>query len=159
MHKKIVLTLSTIILILGINACKHTTLDNLNLTENGNYSTSNSDESRRMSGDCMKCHGAGGSVGDNMTLGGSVYKDNGTGLYPNTKIYLYSGPNGTGQLLKTIEVDGVGNFYSSAKYNFNLALFPVVEGKNGAKRYMGTALTNGSCNSCHGVSTDKITAD
>ncbi|MBI3233793.1 MAG: hypothetical protein HYZ42_07090, partial [Bacteroidetes bacterium] len=71
---------------------------------------------------------------------------------PNGYIRLYSGPMGTGTLLKTIEVDALGNFYSDANYNFGLTIYPVAETSSGVRKYMSSSLTSGACNSCHGVS-------
>ncbi len=67
------------------------------------------------------------------------------------KIELFTGPDGTGNLVHTIQVDSKGNFYTTE--NFDIAgLYPVLTGPSGNKSYMGSSLTSGQCNSCHAVS-------
>lgn len=107
----------------------------------------------------MSCHKQGGSGEGVFTIGGTIYKTNGTAVYPNTTIKLYTGPNGTGTLIKTIEVDGKGNFYTTEAINFGSGLFPTVTGTTGNISKMPTAISTGACYSCHAVSTSKITAN
>jgi len=76
----------------------------------------------------------------------------------NRTIKLYTGPNSTGTLIKTIQVDGRGNFYTTEAIDFSSGLYPSVQG-NSTTKHMGSSLSNGSCMSCHGVSTSKIWGD
>jgi len=73
----------------------------------------------------------------------------------NGKIELYSGPNGTGDLKYTIQVDGKGNFYTTETIDFGTGLYVTASGSLGSNS-MGSVITSGQCNACHGVNTDKI---
>ncbi len=68
---------------------------------------------------------------------------------------MFTGPNGTGTLKHTLQVDGLGNFYTTESIDFGTGLYPAVEGKNSTK-YMSSSTRNGQCNSCHGSSAEKI---
>lgn len=137
-------------------SCKHTVNNNTDLTDK-EASKHGSNESKDMSDNCLSCHKSGGSGDGVYTLGGTVFKDDKKTKQANGFIKLYSGPNGTGTLLKTIEVDAWGNFYSDANYNFSLPIYPSAETAAGVKKFMSTSISSGACNSCHGVSTDVIT--
>lgn len=137
------------------HACKHTINDNSNLADH-EASEHHSNESRGMSGDCISCHKAGGSGEGVFTLGGTVFQEDLKTKQPNGYIKLYSGPQGTGVLLKTIQVDNLGNFYSDANYNFSLPIYPAAVSASGNVKYMSTSLSGGSCNSCHGPTTSVI---
>jgi hypothetical protein len=59
-------------------------------------------------------------------------------------------------LVHAIENDLKGNFYTTE--NFDIAgLYPVHIDPNGHKSYMGSSLSSGQCNLCHGASTSRIT--
>ncbi|MDP4828094.1 MAG: hypothetical protein NWR73_10425, partial [Flavobacteriales bacterium] len=73
----------------------------------------------------------------------------------NSTVRLYSGPDGSGNLVHTIEVDSKGNFYTTEDVNFGNGLYPAVEGPT-STQYMSTPITVGTCNNCHGQSTDRI---
>lgn len=107
------------------------------------------DESKTMSGKCLSCHKSGGTGDGIYTIGGTVYKEDQITKYPNIDIKFYTGPNGTGTLVKTLQVDGVGNFYSTKSLDLSLGLYPAVDNKNGQVEYMNQKLTTGDCNSCH----------
>ena len=105
--------------------------------------------------DCMSCHSNGGSGEGWFTIAGSVYDNAKISAYANTTVNLSTGINGTGTLKYTIWGDASGNFYTTENIDFGSGLYVSVKG-NAAPKYMTTAITNGKCNSCHGVSTDKI---
>jgi hypothetical protein len=109
--------------------------------------------------DCMTCHKPGGAGEGQFSVAGSVYDLTKTNDYPNAKIQLFTGPNGTGDLVKTIEVDGLGNFYTTEIIDLSVGLYPLVEGSSGNQQSMQSATTNGKCNSCHGVTIEKIWID
>ncbi len=115
----------------------------------------NNTESHETGMNCMNCHRSGGEGEGWFNVGGTVYNEQMNAVFPNATIRLYTGENGTGQLKGTIEVDGKGNFYTTESIDFSGGLFPSVEGQNSTK-YMTTAIGAGACNSCHGVSTDKL---
>ena len=118
-------------------------------------SSNGNSESHNMGENCMSCHQKGGEGEGWFTVAGTIYNELNNATVPNGLVELYTGPNGTGTLAYTLEVDGRGNFYSTEKVNFGGGLYPATVGTQ-SKRYMSDAVTNGQCSSCHGVSTDKI---
>jgi len=122
-------------------------------------STFHDNESHLMGNDCITCHVKDGGGEGWFTAAGTVYDTALVNTYPNLTIDLYSGINGTGDLIKTIEVDGKGNFYTTKKIDFTNGLYPTVTNETGVKQNMQIPTTSGACNSCHGVITDKIWAD
>ena len=119
-------------------------------------SSFNGKDSHYTGDNCMNCHKSGGEGEGWFTAAGTVYKENKTAVYPNTTIELYKEANGKG-LVSTIEVDGLGNFYTTKSIDFGTGLYPAVKGDGGTK-YMSTTISVGTCNSCHGVTTDKMWA-
>ena len=118
-------------------------------------SSYNSTKSHNMGQNCMDCHKQGGPGEGWFEVAGTVYTENQSSLYPNATVKLYTGANGTGDAKYVIEVDGKGNFYTTANIDLSSNLYPAVEGTNGTQ-YMSTPIASGQCNSCHGVSTSKI---
>ena len=118
-------------------------------------STYLSDESHHNGDNCMNCHHNGGSGEGWFTLAGSVYHEDLSTPYPNATIRLYTGQMGTGNLVATVEVDQKGNFYTTEHIDFGNGLYVMAEGET-VSRSMGTLLTSGQCNQCHGESTDRI---
>jgi len=101
---------------------------------------------------CMNCHNSGGSNQYWWTVAGTVFKPDSTSLNPNSTVYLFSGPNGTGNLILTLPVDAKGNFYTSSSVSLGSGLYPEVKSSSGEIRYMQSSTTNGNCNSCHNSS-------
>ncbi len=118
-------------------------------------SSHGSSESHNNGQNCMSCHKSGGSGEGWFTLAGSVYDSTKANPLPNATIRLYSGPNGSGTLAATVEVDNRGNMYTTESINFGAGLYPSVEGSS-STQYMSTTIASGECSSCHGVTTDKI---
>ncbi len=135
---------------LGFQACEKEGSEN-----EANISAYNSTSSHHMGQECMNCHQAGGSGEGWFIVAGTVYDNAKTNTYPNATVKLYTGTNGSGDLVATIEVDGNGNFYTTENVNFGSGLYPVVEGSAGTKA-MNSSITTGNCNSCHGNSVNKI---
>ena len=117
------------------------------------------DESHNNGQNCMSCHIKGGDGEGRFKVAGSVYAADKTTIYPKALIELFTGTNGTGTLVESIEVDSKGNFYTTKDIDFGSGLFPTVAGISSAKKHMSFKVANGSCNSCHGVSTDKLWAE
>ncbi len=111
--------------------------------------------SHNMGQNCMSCHKQGGSGEGWFSAAGTVYDSLLTSAYPNAVVKLYTGPDGTGTLKKTIQADAKGNFFTTEAIDFGTGLYPSVSGGSITK-YMSSAITAGQCNGCHGVSTDKI---
>jgi hypothetical protein len=127
-------------------------------SEGGNeakMSSNGSAESHNMGRNCMDCHQKGGQGQGWFTVAGTLYNELNNNPAPNGIVELYTGPNGTGSVAYTLEVDSKGNFYTTENVNFGNGLYPVtVVGQT--RRYMPDAVTSGECNSCHGSSTHKI---
>jgi len=115
-------------------------------------------ESHNMGQNCMSCHKQGGNGEGWFNLAGTIYDDLLTNTYPNATVYLFTGPNGTGTQKYTVQVDAKGNFYTTENIDFEDGLYPAVQG-NQTPNYMVSSVSNGQCNSCHGVSTENIWTD
>jgi hypothetical protein len=115
----------------------------------------NSNESHNAGLNCMNCHKQGGEGEGRFVVAGTVYDSQKAVTYPNATVRLYSGPNGTGDLKYTIQVDALGNFYTTEDISFGDGLYPSVQGDVQTK-YMQTSLSTGQCNSCHGSTVDRI---
>ncbi len=116
----------------------------------------NTNESHNNGQNCMSCHTSGGEGEGWFTIAGSVYDTSKVNPYSNATIKLYTKANGEGTLKKSIEVDVLGNFYTTENPDFGDGLFPSVTGKNGDSQFMSFAITTGECYSCHGNTTDRI---
>jgi hypothetical protein len=126
--------------------------ENENETKISSY---DSTESHNMGKNCMECHKIGGSVEGWFTVAGTVYDDAKMSIFPNATISLTTGPNGTGNLVSSLEVDKKGNFYTTEPVDFGNGLYATVEGNSGIN-HMNVKVQSGQCNSCHGNSTDRI---
>lgn len=147
--KKNVLTIlfGAAMAIIALQGCE----DEGNETKISSY---NSDESHKAGQDCMICHVSGGDGEGWFTVAGTVYESGLTSIYPNATVKLYTGSNGTGDLVSTVEVDQNGNFYTTKIIDFGTGLYILVEGNTSTKN-MYASITSGKCNSCHGA-TDRI---
>jgi hypothetical protein len=105
-------------------------------------------ESHRAGANCLSCHTAGGSGEGRFTIAGTVYQADGTTVYPNTTVKLYTGANASGDLVITVEVDGNGNFYTTEAVDWGAGLYPTVSSDN-ETRSMSSPTGSGACNSCH----------
>lgn len=112
-------------------------------------------ESHNTGQNCMDCHTAGGSGEGVFTVAGSVYDNSLNSSLPNASVRLYTGFDGTGNLVATLLSDKNGNFYTTETIDFGNGLYVLVEGSTRTKN-MISSITTGACNSCHGVSEDRI---
>lgn len=117
------------------------------------------DESHNNGRNCMDCHKSKGEGEGCFTVGGSVYDTSGINPKPGGNVLLFTGPNGTGDLVTTLQVDKVANFYTTKGIAFGNGLYPAVQSPDGKMRYMTTFITNGQCNGCHGVTNEVIKMD
>ena len=118
-------------------------------------SSYSADNSHKNGANCMDCHISGGEGEGIFTVAGSVYDSTKTGIYPNATIELYTESNGRGSLISTLEVDLLGNFYTTEDVDFGSGLFPMITGTGSDVHYMPEFTLIGTCNSCHGVTVDK----
>ncbi len=112
-------------------------------------------ESHNTGQSCMACHVQGGSGEGWFNVAGTVYDSLKTNPYPNATIKLFTEPGGAGTLAYTIQVDALGNFYTTESIEFGGGLYVSTQGSQSTK-HMQSIVTNGDCNSCHGNSVDKI---
>ena len=120
-----------------------------------NISSYNETESHNMGQNCMNCHKSGGDGEGIFQAAGTVYDSTLSVTLPNTTVYLYTEQGGNGTLKHTVEVDGLGNFYTTESIDFGDGLYPTIKGTTISK-HMSSPITSGQCNSCHGVSTSKL---
>jgi len=120
-----------------------------------NISSYNETESHNMGQNCMNCHKSGGDAEGIFQAAGTVYDSTLSVTLPNTTVYLYTEQGGNGTLKHTVEVDGLGNFYTTESIDFGDGLYPTIKGATTSK-HMSSPITSGQCNSCHGVSTSKL---
>jgi hypothetical protein len=123
-----------------------------------NISANNSGESHNMGQDCMTCHNPDGKGTGSFIVAGTVYDSLFNSTRGNGTVKLYSGPNQTGIIRATVEVDNNGNFYTTENIDFAGGVYPVLIGSGGDIHYMSSTISIGQCNSCHGVTTDPIWA-
>lgn len=119
-----------------------------------------SHESKKMVGDCMGCHSPNGNAGAGcFRVGGTAFDSiPGDNAVRNAVVRLYTQPNGTGELVATLQVDSSGNFYTTSPVSFANGLYPSITSKTGT-RYMPSPAITGACNSCHGVVNANLWAD
>lgn len=113
-----------------------------------NISYIGGNESHNKGQDCMQCHKDGGDGEGCFIVAGTVYDSLQVNTISSGTVDFYTEPNGMGQKIKTVEIDGKGNFFTTDIFNLQ-GLYPVVTGPTGSKKYMGSPLTSGQCNSCH----------
>ncbi len=135
----------SIFVFLGFLSCKKESDDKKSLNSK-HFST----ESHHTGDDCMGCHSSDGNGEYNFTIAGTVYDSVQNKPFPNATIRIYSGMNGQGTLLKTLEVDGFGNFYTTDEIDFSKGVYTSVQG-NKSIRYMQQKATVGQCSACHGI--------
>jgi hypothetical protein len=151
MKQKTVKILAFIVMIIAIQSCT---------TEN-DYSSiksslTGSSASHNMGQNCMNCHKPGAGEAPVWKVAGTVYNEALSATNPNATVKLYSGPNGTGTLITTLQVDSKGNFYTTANVDFAAGVYPSVTGITSTNS-MSSSISTGACNSCHdGVTRSKI---
>jgi hypothetical protein len=119
-------------------------------------SSYNSNKSHNTGQNCMNCHKPGGEGDGQFTVAGSVFKPDLSTANSNNTIYLYSGQNGTGTLKATLQGDAKGNFYTTEAVDFSSGLYPYLKNQADSTVHMSGSVSTGACNSCHGISQDKL---
>lgn len=129
--------------------------ENKNVANNSEHGKA---ESHNMGLNCMSCHRSGGDGKGYFMVAGTTFKSDQKTTAPNGTIELFTEPQGAGTKVATIGVDALGNFYTTNTYDFGAGVYAAYTPADGETRYMTDKTTTGACNSCHGVSTDKIFA-
>ena len=114
-----------------------------------NVSSAGGDDSHNMGRNCMSCHTDGGDGEGCFNAAGTAYHSAGS-THSSAIVKLFTQPDGQGELRATITTDDI---------NFSGGLYPAIFGSSGEVEYMSSSITQGACNSCHGVSEDKITVN
>ena len=122
----------------------------------GTYTSTNGSRSgSSMKDNCMDCHKTGATEGA-FIVAGTVFHTDSVTRYPNGTVYLYSGPDSAAgprdTVLASVEIDGVGNFYTTRPIDLSGGFYPVVVSSSGISDTMKSSTKIGSCNSCHGTS-------
>lgn len=107
-----------------------------------------SSESHNFGYNCMQCHRKGGGAEGWFTVAGSVTDVSRARPKPNVTIELWTAPDTTAKRIKVIEVDALGNFYTTEPIDWGQGLYPAVVSNN-QRIWMYTFTTNGACNACH----------
>jgi len=122
-----------------------------------NVSQSNGSKSHNFGDNCMQCHQSGGEGEGCFVAAGSVKNAALTAPATSGQVEFYTLPNGGGTLKYTVQIDAKGNFYSTEAMTLT-GLYPAIKNATGTM-YMGSALSTGACNSCHGNSTGSLYAN
>ena len=134
------------------------------LQNNGRESTHGSKASHNHGQDCMTCHNDTNNPASKESgwwkIAGSVFTQDGSAPFTNATVELWSEPDRQGTLYYSLEVDGLGNFYTEKIVTYNGKCYPiVVNHDNNDYEAMEPQFNSGGCNSCHGSSEDVITID
>lgn len=132
-------------LVIGLFACEN---EEDNEGEEVGGQSSASGTSHNTGKNCMGCH--------QFTAAGSVYNKALSAGFPGAEVMLTTQANGAGTVLGTFTVNKSGSFYTNSSINFGNGIYVSVTGSSGTVKHMGTAITSGACNSCHGSSTSKV---
>jgi hypothetical protein len=131
--------------------------DNENSENEVKISKNYDDDSHKTGKNCMNCHIKGESGEGWFTVAGTVYDSLQATINPNGMVNLYSSPGSKNDALATIEVDALGNFFTTEPINLENGLYVSVFNSDGIPKSMISPVTNGSCNDCHdGVAVDRI---
>ncbi len=111
--------------------------------------------SHRAGENCFSCHRQGRDGTGWFTVAGTVYESNLGVVNPDTTVRLFTRPGGTGKLVGTLEVDGLGNFFTTEPIDFSPGLYPVVYGQREV-HYKALVTWSGECSRCHGVGVERL---
>ena len=106
---------------------------------------------------CLDCHFTGGDNDYYWKIAGSIYKADLITYYPNVTVYFYNGKQPYGTLVKTMEVDGNGNLFTTDKLPSTDSLYIALQNGSGDVMYMPSPTIDFNCNNCHdGVTNPRI---
>ncbi len=152
---KTLLFFMLILLFALLSSCRNSFGDGDEGENETKISRYNSEKSHNAGENCISCHKEGGEGDGWFSAAGTVYDSLLKNTYPNAVIKLYTQKNGNGNIVKIIEVDRLGNFYTTENIDFSSGLFAAVEGRNVIK-YMQSSVETGQCGSCHGAKINRI---
>lgn len=130
--------------------CKH------GKCETGPDSRYGGTESHNMGRNCQSCHLPDGPGEKCWAVAGTAYDSLSGATATQVTVRLYTQRNDSGELRLTLEGDALGNFYTSNDPGTGAGLYPSVTSASGHTSHMQGRISTGACNSCHGVSTDRI---
>lgn len=113
-----------------------------------NIGTSDTGRSHNQGMNCMTCHQERGPGKGLFSVAGTIVNADGTSA-KGAKIVVYKDEARTEEVL-TVEVDKLGNFYTTEKAPFPADAYPVMVSADGSKRIqMPFSTASGACNMCH----------
>jgi len=108
------------------------------------------DESHYFGQNCMNCHYTEGRGEGWFSIAGSISGNHSSGM-----IKVYSDTSLAA--IDSIEVDALGNFFTTNEFNFTEGLFFSTIDSTGVELTMTDKIFNGQCNLCHGVTQAPLT--
>jgi hypothetical protein len=122
----------------------------------------NGNTSHNFGTDCSSCHSKSKEDAvSHFTVSGSVLNESRTLISKNAVIHLSLTPRAR-KIISTIFADSLGNFFSNEEIDFSKGLYPSLYGTLGIdedRKHMRIPVFNGNCNSCHGISEEKLGID
>ncbi len=106
-------------------------------------------ESHNAGQNCMNCHYSEGQGEGWFTVAGTVQ-----GNFTGALVHIYA--DSTQSPVKTIEIDALGNFYTTDPIDISAGIFAAIELPDGSLKKMPDQLFTGQCNLCHGVTTGAL---
>lgn len=99
---------------------------------------------------CMQCHQKHGPGPGLFTAAGTLHDEDGA-PFAGGLIELRTGPNGAGDLVVRLEVDELGNFYTTEALPLpDMVVFPTVYAVDGVpSNFMPFPTSSAACNVCH----------
>jgi hypothetical protein len=132
---------------LFLTSCGHEEEDSpdVAISSNGSKSSHNTGQN------CLNCHQSGNEY--IFSTAGTVYQQqNLTAPLANVKIVFHDGPNASGNLIYSIEVDALGNFYTTDAIAWENGLYVSVEVPGQAiTSSMSFTVNEGACGRCHAI--------
>jgi hypothetical protein len=116
-----------------------------------NISKSGERKSHNVGRNCMECHQAKGPGKGRFRVAGSLFVESTRAPSEGGVLELRAGPKPDAALVLRVEVDALGNFFSTEALPFpDQALFPSVKNADGSLvNAMPFPTISGACNQCH----------
>lgn len=150
LHRITVLLALAAIVLLGTR-CQHGNC------KDGSPSHHGGSRSHNVGRNCQQCHLADGPGEVCWAIGGTAYDSISGSTLANVTVRFYKSLTDSSASIFSLDGDDKGNFYTSQDPGLAAWLYPEVTAANGHTARMTQPINTGACNSCHGVSTAKIT--